>query len=245
MKNTTEIGTFLLVGKRGSGKTQLSKKIIRGLHVPKNNRFIISPTIDLDDTLHSFFYKENRFNKFSPDVLDTILDIIKDDRKEADEKFYFRINEDGEKERIQSRVGVKNPNYPEFLLMLDDSIEAIGGGVRPKALARLTTRHRHYKLNMIMTSQLYTSVSPVIRANIMKFYIFSTNKKEIKKLCDEHSIFDKTKEFEDYFREITDKPYTPFVINYFYPTKKIYNDNSVKPDVTELSKTKIEKIENK
>ena len=65
------------------------------------------------------------------------------------------------------------------------------------------------------------------------------------KIVNRFRIFDKTKEFEDYFREITDKPYTPFVINYFYPTKKIYNDNSVKPDVTELSKTKIEKIENK
>jgi len=78
MKNTTEISTILLVGKRGSGKTQLSKKIIRNLHVPKINRFIISPTIDLDDTLHSFFHKENRFSKFSSDVLDNILDIIKD-----------------------------------------------------------------------------------------------------------------------------------------------------------------------
>ena len=133
---------------------------------------------------------------------------------------------------------MKNPNYNEFLLMCDDCIEALGGGVRPKALAQLTTRHRHYKLNIILTTQYYTSCSPIIRVNMMKFFIFPTNKKEIKKIADEHSIFDKPKEFEEYFREVTNKPYTPFIINYFKPMKNIYDDNSVKPDRTEL----IEKI---
>ena len=239
MKNTTQISTQLLVGKRGSGKTVLSKKLIRELKgVKKLNRFIISPTIHLDDTLHSLFYKENRFDKYDDSVLDTILDIIKEDRKDEDEKFYYRINEDGERERIESRVGVKNPNYNEFLLMCDDCIEALGGGVRPKALAQLTTRHRHYNLNIILTTQYYTSCSPIIRVNMMKFFIFPTNKKEIKKIADEHSIIDKPKEFEEYFREVTNKPYTPFIINYFKPMKNIYDDNSVKPDRTEL----IEKI---
>jgi len=234
VKNTTDIGTFLLCGKRGSGKTVLSQKVIKNLKVKKQNRFIISPTIDLDDTLHHLFHKENRFNEYDEDILDEILEVIKMDRKQKDEEFYFRINEDGERERIQSRVGVKNPNYDEFVLMLDDCIEALGGGVRPKKLARLVTRHRHYKLHVILTTQYYTSVSPIIRVNIMKFYIFATNKKEIKKIADEHSIFNKPKDFEEYFREVTDEPYTPFIVNYFYKPRNIYDDNKEKPDTEEL-----------
>ena len=242
-KNTTDIETILLVGKRGSGKTVLCKKIIRDLHVKKRNRFIISPTINLDDTLHSYFYKENRFNKYDEDILDNVIDLIADERKQADEKFYFRKDEDGDLIEIKSRIGVKNPNYEEYLLMLDDCIEALGGGAKPRALAQLCTRHRHHKLNMILTSQYYTSVSPIIRVNMMKFYIFATNKKEIKKLSDEHSIFDKTRQFEEYFREITDKPYQPFIINYFYPNKKIYDDNKIKPDKTEIQKNPQKDIE--
>jgi len=231
MTNTTQIGTYLLVGKRGSGKTHLSKEIITSIKdVPKANRFIVSPTIKLDDTLHSYFYPENRFSEYDDDVLNNVLEVIKDARKKSDEKYYFKKDEDGELVRIKSRIGTKNPNCPSFLLMLDDCIEHLRGGVKPSGVSKLITRHRHYKLNMIITTQYYTAVSPVIRTNIMKFYIFSTNRKEIRKIYEEHGNMKKFEDFEKYFKALTDDKYEHCIINYFYPQKDIFKDNLITED---------------
>ena len=121
------------------------------------------------------------------------------------------------------------PEYPDYLLFVDDFIEKLKNGNKVKGLSSLITKSRHYNIYLIITSQYYTAVSPVIRSNIKQLHIFGCNNKERKKIGDEHSIFDNVKDFNKYFRMLTEEPYSYVIINYNYPAHRVFDDNKITP----------------
>ena len=58
----------------------------------------------------------------------------------------------------------------------------------------------------------------------MHYYIFpdGMNKGELKKLAEEHSVYEDDKTFIDMMRERGQTPFKPLVINYYKSGKKIY-----------------------
>jgi hypothetical protein len=217
--------TIQLVGSRGSGKSHLIREILRKTRTrfPKMNRFMISPTAkNLDDTLTGFFDGDNIFSVYGDDIIDYIVDTVMKERREAEFKWYFRYDKDEEEYvPIKSREGKKMPKelYPEFLLVVDDSIGMFGA---KSELALFPTRHRHYGVSIILASQNFKSVPPIIRNNMMINVYFRTNNNELSKITDEYNTFDTKDEFIKLFRDKTDIPYGYFVINYFRKGKDIY-----------------------
>lgn len=217
--------TIQLVGSRGSGKSYLIRNIIRETkdRFPKENRFIISPTaLNLDMTLTRYFNTENIFSVYDDSYIDYIIEQIMRDRRREEFKYFFRFDKEAEDYvPIKSRVGTKFPpeKYPEFLLVIDDSIGLFKNN---SAIALLPTRHRHYKLSIIFASQNFKSIYPVIRNNTMISVFFRTNESELKKITDEYSTFDKKEDFIKLFHEKTEKPYGTFIVNYFKHGKDIY-----------------------
>ena len=229
-----KIQSYLLIGKTGAGKTKHSTTILENelKHIPKDNRFLISPTArpDMDTTLLPYFDEENIQNEYDDDFVGgVILELIKGERHEIYEKFHYKIDEEtGKRVKIKRPAGAK-PKYPEYLLFVDDCIENLRGAGKVKGLSALITKSRHYHINLIITSQYYTAVSPVIRSNIKNIHIFGTNAKEIKKINDEHSLFDNYKQFKQYFQALTDEPYSYVIINYNNSANKVFDDNSITP----------------
>jgi len=229
-----KIQSYLIIGKTGSGKTFYSKSILENdlKDVPKDNRFLISPTAkpDTDTTLLSYFDEENIYNEYDDDFVGTILlKLIKAERSEVYEDFFYKIDEETGRRVRRKRNKDEKPIYPEYLLFVDDCIEHLRKGGRVKGLSALITKSRHYNINLIITSQHYTSVSPVIRTNVKNIIIFGTNTKQIKIISDENSIFDGFKTFKKYFQTLTDKPYGTVKINYNYTANKVFDDNEITP----------------
>jgi hypothetical protein len=217
--------TIQLVGSRGSGKSFLIRNILRNTkdRFNKENRFIISPTVlNLDPTLTRFFNEENIFSTYDDSYIEYIISQIMKDRRREEFKHFFKFDKDAEDfVPIKSRIGTKFPveKYPEFLLVVDDSI---GLFKSTSALALLPTRHRHYKLSIIFASQNFKSIYPLVRNNTMISVFFRTNESELKKIADEYNTLDTKEEFIKLFHEKTEKPYGVFIINYFKHGKDIY-----------------------
>ena len=229
-----KIQSYLLIGRTGSGKTFHSKSILEDelKHIPKDNRFLISPTArpDMDTTLLPYFDEENIQNEYDDDFIGSvILELIKGERREIYENFHYKTDEKtGKRIKIKRPAGAK-PDYPEYLVFVDDCIEHLKSAGKVKGLSALITKSRHYHINLIITSQYYTAVSPVIRSNIKNIHVFGTNAKEIKKLNDEHSLFDNFKTFKSYFQLLTDEPYSFVRINYNHSANKVFDDNKITP----------------
>jgi hypothetical protein len=184
----------------------------------------------MDTTLLPYFDEENISNEFDDDFIGSvILELIKGERKEIYEDFHYKIDEEtGKKIKIKRRPDEK-PEYPDYLVFVDDCIEHLKNSGKVKGLSALITKSRHYNIHLIITSQYYTAVSPVIRSNIKNIHVFGTNAKEIKKLNDEHSLFDNFKTFKKYFQSLTDEPYSYVTINYNNSSNKVFDDNKITP----------------
>jgi len=214
-----------LVGQRGAGKSYLIRQTIRETksRFDKSNRFIISPTAkNLDDTLTRYFDEENIFSTYGDDIIDHIIETVMEERKQYEHRYFNRYDRRAEEwVPIKSRVGKTMPKelYPEFLLVVDDSIGLFKSN---SAVALLPTRHRHYRISIIFASQNFKSLAPVIRNNSMVNVFFRTNNSELSKLEQEYNVFDTKDEFIELFRDKTSKPYGVFIVNYFRHGKDIY-----------------------
>lgn len=220
--------TLSLIGQRGAGKSYRIKQLLKETRkrFEKQNRFIISPTLGLDDTLTNFFYDENKFEIYNDDIVDYIVETILKERDEVDFRWHHKLQTDPDTEEqewveIKKRIGKKTPDklFPEYILVVDDSIGMFKNNSK---LSFLPTRHRHYKLSMIVASQNFKSLSPVLRNNTMIFIFFRTNNKEMKKIAEEFNVKDNEDEFITEFREKTDKDYGVFIVNYFRKGRDIY-----------------------
>ena len=223
--------TYLLIGKTGCGKSYFTKGLLENefSHIPKDNRWLMSPTACdyMDDQLLEYFNEENIFNIFEIEWLEQVfLNLVKSEKQETNDKFYYRINKEGEKVKRKNRKN-KKPKYQEYLLVVDDFIENLKSkGNKVDGLSKLIIKARHYNINMIMTSQYYKSVDPKIRSNTKNFIFWQAINPEIQKISEEHNIFENHKLFKKYFLYITDGEYNNLKVNNNYTTNKKFDDNT-------------------
>lgn len=234
----------LLIGKSECGKTYHSKTILENElnFIPKQNRFLISPTSKkiLDNQLIPYFDEDCIFKKFDKSDIEAIIELIEEVRIETYDKHYYKYVEDenGYIEKIKKKNVTTEPQYEHFLLFLDDCIQYL----RNTFIAELITYARHFNLSIIITTQVYKKLNPNIRINSTQLKFFGCNNSELEKLCDEWSEFSRKKTFKKYFRYITQEPYSYFTINDKYRHLDKYNDNKItaKEFIKKLKNNEIE-----
>ena len=127
----------------------------------------ISPTIMHDRTLQPIRDDEEIIKYYEHEDLDNLPALIQ------------AIIEDQEKAK-------KEGDEPDTLIILDDLLDKL----RDITLSRLAALHRHYKISLILTTQNYKSISPIIR-NCTSYWIIFKNhlNKEVKKLEEDFNMF--------------------------------------------------------
>jgi hypothetical protein len=88
------------------------------------------------------------------------------------------------------------------LLIIDDALVYL----RSKSLAYATTKNRHYNLSIIISSQAYKKIDPVIRNNATHWLLFKTHlQKEQDHLEEDFNGFP---DFSKYYKEAVSVPYS-------------------------------------
>jgi hypothetical protein len=100
-------------------------------------------------------------------------------------------------------------NNKNSLIILDDIINT-ELTQKNSSLSREICRIRHYNTSIIITSQLYRALPPIVRSNCdLSVMFYANNKLEKKKMVEE--IGDN---FEYYYDQFTDKPYNYIFVNF-------------------------------
>ena len=193
----------VLLGKIRSGKSVLLQNLYlspRFYGEDYNIKILISPSIHNDvqmkHMVDSFDYV---FDEYSEDLLETILDMIKNDE---DDNRYLMVLDDimGDKGFVMKKQGKQDAFSSMITKFRHIGSEALGTEGR---------------LAICLTSQLYRFLTPTIRQNIQGFHILgSFPESELKKIAEDYSfIGGSEKEFMNIFKQSRQKPFDFLYIN--------------------------------
>jgi hypothetical protein len=151
------------------------------------------------------FNFKKRFDKIifiSPTILiDPSLQFAREDED------IIHIHEQKYLENLDSvidNIFEKQKEEPEesTLLIIDDALMYL----RSKSLAYATTKNRHYNLSIIISSQAYKKIDPVIRNNATHWLLFKTHlQKEQDHLEEDFNGFP---DFSKFYKDAVSVPYS-------------------------------------
>jgi hypothetical protein len=182
---------FLLIcqGSVKSGKSNFLMNIIYNdnmYHKVFDQVIYISPTIHQDPILEKLREDDEIIKLDNPEDLDNILKKIVKSQEEPENK------------------------DDHLLIIIDDSL----GYIKPgnSYLNFLSTRYRHYRLSLLITSQDFRSIPNKIRQNATGYIFWKcNNRKELNKIIEEFAgLFEN---FEEHYKEATDNSFNFLFMN--------------------------------
>jgi len=252
---------LLSVASRGSGKTFNICKLIK--HYEDNKLFdndglvhplrtiVISPTLDANLIFNNLksLAEEDKHDKFSDELLQSIVDTIKTDKEETEtyqkyiqaykkamkikeEKLndFFENNPDIydilEKFNFDDPENIPMPKYlvsPVVIIVLDDLMAT--GAFTNKKLSSLTNnliKNRHNGISFAILAQSVKSVPKNIRLNCNVFFIgkFASKKVILEDLYEEVSNILTPEQFEELYDKATEEQYGSLIIDSTHKIKR-------------------------
>jgi hypothetical protein len=252
---------LLSVASRGSGKTYNICKLIK--HYEDNKlidndgkihelrTIVISPTLDANPIFNNLksLDKDDIHDKFSDELLQSIVDDIKKNKEETDEYHKYieaykkvinikenKLNEFFEKNpEIYDILKVHNfedpdeipqPKYllsPVNIIVLDDLMAT--GAFTNKKLSSLTNnliKNRHNGISFAILAQSVRSIPKNIRLNCNVFFIgkFASKKVVLEDLYEEVSNVLTLEEFEELYDKATEEQYGSLIIDCSHKDKR-------------------------
>jgi len=164
---------YVMVGKRGSGKSNLLLNALEHKIFYKNyfdNIIFISPTARNDKKFSDLVEEVEEMNNFYDDLDEDFLTEIIDKIKAFNDNF-------------------KKKRDPRNLLIFDDCIHMLPKSTQKSKLHEIITTNRHLKTSLIITSQRFKNINTLIRSNLDMISFFKNDNIIEKKLfCDEYNI---------------------------------------------------------
>lgn len=155
---------WLIVAATFSGKTNMYVQIINDHYskIFKSNIILIAPTYKDDETLQKLKVKDHKvFEEYDDTIIDQVME-----EQEKNIELYGRNR------------------TPNILMIFDDIIDQIPTQ-RQSSFTKLFTKGRHYKINVIVSSQDYHIIPKIIRNNVSHLTVFSINAQDVDKLIKE------------------------------------------------------------
>ena len=171
---------WLIVGKRGSGKSTFVLQLLRKKQMYRrafDNIFLVSPSAQRDDKFDGLCSELSSEDKcFDECTADVLTDI-----RERVEKF--------NDEFLSDKKNIKKKKRPHSLLILDDCISDLNKGSEIKnVINKMVMNSRHLKLSIWIVSQKFKMISTAIRAN-SDLLTFFNNKNDVeRKSLEEYGI---------------------------------------------------------
>ena len=252
---------LLSVASRGSGNTFNICKLIKhyqdnklvdndGLTHPLRT-IVISPTLDANLIFNNLksLAEEDKHDKFSDELLQSIIDQIKTDKEETETyqkyiqayKKAMKIKEEKlndffennpevydilEKFGFDDPENIPQPKYlvsPVVIIVLDDLMAT--GAFTNKKLSSLTNnliKNRHNGISFAILAQSVKSVPKNIRLNCNVFFIgkFASKKVILEDLYEEVSNILTPEQFEELYDKATEEQYGSLIIDSTHKTKR-------------------------
>jgi hypothetical protein len=156
----------IIVGKSGSGKSQMMIHMLTSEHLLKD-------TFDF-----TYLWTGTKADESMIKALNLPKDCIKNDFEEEDvKKIMDKMEQTVEKQGFE--------NSPSVLFVFDDFLN------KPKfmkspTMTKLATANRHLNITYILLSQYYKKLAPVIRTNVAYIAFFPASLAEVIKLSEEN-----------------------------------------------------------
>lgn len=219
-------GVVAMIGGTGSGKTVLLKNLLSKTHKNYNKIYLFSRTAKLQSA-YDFVPRSFITDDFDEQKLSDIWD-------------------------LQINKNEKNEKMENILVILDDIITS-PSYKRSKMLEECSISARHLNITVILLSQNFTSIKPIVRNNIRIAICFQMqSKKEREKFAEQFLGADSAKAGDLLLRRITDVKYQCLIVQVYKngetlsnKVKKYIADPSVKiklvdPDKKNERKTIVE-----
>ena len=190
----------IILGPSGSGKSVLLQNMIYDIYKGCFEKiFIISPTIHIDKSWSPIKKYMTEQLKMNPEKELCFMDTY--DQKKLDEIV-----------ETQEKVAnyMKDQNYKsvyQILIVLDDVADNPALTRHDKLLHSLYLRGRHSFISTIVSTQVFTALSPIIRKNITQLYTYRLrNYRDLETLLEELSaLVEKKTLLEIYHKATTEK----------------------------------------
>ena len=195
---------MLIVGARGSGKTNLLVNLVRQymeLDVfNEKSVYLFTPSLYTDPVVQEI-ETDHKYDTFDKAIIDKIMGEQKD-----------RIKNGGKNKARQ------------LLIILDDLFSM--GALRFGGLIQtLFTNGRHFNINIIITSQSYNNLSTIIRKNATQIVFFKPfNYREQEILRNEHTSKRYYEPFEKMLEYIFSEPFQFLMVDRNKPIGDEYNN---------------------
>ena len=172
-KNSPNV--WLIVGKRGSGKSTFVLNLLRKKEMYRrafDNIYLVSPTAEKDDKFDKLITELKETNNFYEDCNNETLTEIRERVQQFNNDF------------LEDEKNIKKKKKPNSLLILDDCISDLNKNSEIKnTINKMVMNSRHLKLHIWIISQKYKLISTAIRSNADLLTFFNNdNSVEIKAL---------------------------------------------------------------
>jgi hypothetical protein len=137
IEDTVNDGHYVMIGKRGSGKSTAVRSIVENLWKNKRieNCIVFSPTDKMNNFYSSFIQKENIYFELEPEIIENILKKQKQNKK------------------------------ANICVVLDDCLSSKGDFMKNLIISELLFNGRHYRITYILTMQFPLIIKPELRCN--------------------------------------------------------------------------------
>jgi hypothetical protein len=171
--------TWAICGGRGAGKSTLLLNLLRTKFKGEYDKiWLISPTAGRDEKFKKLVDEigTQYLKKPSDEVIQSILEDCKHEIDESKEH--------------------KEP-LPNFMIILDDCLHMLPKSTQASSINELMTCHRHVRCSVVLLSQKYNKLNPLIRSNLDCISMFKTNNRS-EKDCFINDLADEVEPIYDY-----------------------------------------------
>jgi len=173
ISNLVDNPIIVMIAKRGSGKSYLTRDVIYNL---SNGKKIPVGSVISETELESPFYK-----KFFPDLF-IHYEIKPNFLSQFIQRQKFMIA----KAKAKSKQGKKVD--PSAILVMDDMLADKKAWAKDVAMRKIFMNGRHYKITFILTMQAPLGIEPALRDNIDYVFLYPMdNANQLKKVWDNYA----------------------------------------------------------
>ena len=167
---------WALISQKGGGKSTLLLNVLKNKNSPWHkifhNIYLVSPTASKDSKFEKLINELEKDDKYFYEYTTENIEKIIDEIKKFNEDFIEKQELANEKRK--NKKPIEKPNN---LIIFDDCLADLPSSTQGSPINKLFTTSRHLKSSIIITTQKFNKINPLLRNQIDLLSIFNTNSK--------------------------------------------------------------------